>query len=61
VEQIVPKLLASLRNPQQVTQVEPPVGAKKHGRAQEKAFAADTAAATGQTESSISGGTNCST
>jgi hypothetical protein len=41
------------RNPEQVEKVFPPVDVAKHGRAQEKGFAADTAAVTGQTKQSI--------
>ena len=47
------KELWVMRHPEQVGEARPPVETKKHGHAQEKAFAADTAERTGQSKRSI--------
>ncbi len=47
------KEIWEIRNPEQVEQFVPPVVAAKHGRAQDKGFAADTAESTGQSKQDV--------
>ena len=47
------KHIWEMRHPEQVGQVVPPVETRKHGRTQEKAFAADTSEKTGQSKREV--------